>query len=565
MASSEESVKAVPCTVHGPFFGEVSLPMLIEKLSVCNVRYVPSGNRAFTWFVPVALGDNLDRVLRNGIRERTLFLCHEDACRDLLERDASCCCVVRVKEGSDCSWTEQQPFSGRVVVIESDMSFFMLTAGLQRLFSETLIWESKMDHFALRNRNKPQFEELVELSQRHLGNFICVTDNAYNVIVQSSAEQFGEDAAPYGDFAKQGCFSAEEVAFVVERVVPIAKPHAQLVICSPDECHPHTTFHYPIFIDGTYLFHVVMVCAHGSIECLRDMFAKFISRFAISCKDYWRTTVETTEPWRRLFTAYIERAPIDKEFRAAQVLAIQLPDIAQLRVLVYQFEEWASLAFRSDVLKAAHRLNGGASLPFMYRNKLVVVCYTSEADESRLAGDVLSASAYEVICEPYGLVCGMSQRIYSLDDLSYGYHQAESALAYRKVYEAEQALYGIESEGSVPFDFTLKYYLLDPDHDKELARFSFEHNLFVRIVEEDRRKGTNVANMVVSLIGNGMNGTQASRALHVHRNTILYHVSRTEKRYGISFKHPLTSQRVMLDYHYYLNYVVTHPDAGFLD
>ena len=554
MTKRTNAVRAVPCASKGLFFGEVTLMMLLEKLKSCTILAAPKSNRMYSWFIPVVGSENLESVLKGEVKERTLFLCHDDSCRALLERDSSCSCVVLVPPKSDVSWVNEAPFDGRVIVVEQNERFYIVSTTIQQLFSETLIWESKMDHFNIRNQNKSQFANLVAMSQEFLGNFVCVTDNAYNFIVSSTDEKYTQHAAPYSQFISHGCFDQEEIAFITEQIVPIAKSATPLVICEPDERHAFTTFHYPIYIDNAYLFHVVMVCEYGSVEYLQDIFAKFINRFVLSCRDYWKTYVDLSAPWHRLFNALIDRKPIEQHYRDVQTKASMLPDFSQIRVLTYHFDDSLTYDFRSRVVDATKLINNGNCLPFMHYGELVVVCYTSQSEEMHLSGRLIMESANEIIYKPFGLVGGMSQRIFDIEDLCYAYDQATNALKYRDAFEEERHIYGDGSPAAcIPFDFTLKYYLLDPDRDTSLIKFSFEHNVFCQLIDEDRQKGTNIARMVIALIGNNLNGTKASGASHAHRNTILYHVSRIEKRFDISLKDPFTNQRVMLDYHYWLN------------
>ena len=553
MSEREEPFRAVPCTLRGSFFGEVSLKMLLGRLGAYNVLYTPSGNKTYSWFVAAVAEDNLDYLLKGEISERTLFLCRSDICQMLLKREASCSCIMLVEEGENYAWVFDPLYNRRVIVIEQPQHFYVIETIVQRLFSEVLMWESRLDYYVLRGKRKPQFDMLLSISQEILGNFVCIMDNGFNFVAYSTDEKYTQGAAPYAGFLAQKCFDVDEIDFITQKVLPLAKPTAQLVICAPDERHPHTTFHYPVYINGEFVYHVVMVCEFGSVDYLRDVFTKFIGRIAALCRDFWKISIETSAPWQRLFNALIDRTPLEKTYRETQMRASFLPRITQMRLLVYRFEESMPYDYCAGVVEAARHLNGGQSLPFMRDRELIVICYALDNDEARLSAANFTASFGEHVNHMYGITAGSSQRIDSLDDLSYGYQQAVTALAYRERFDAERRLYGRYGNASyVPFDLILKYYLLEPDYDQELVRYSFEHNIFRLLVEEDARKGTSVADMVVSFVGNNLNGTQTAQALHAHRNTVLYHVARVEKRFGISLKDPFTSQRLMLDYHYYL-------------
>ena len=54
--------------------------------------------------------------------------------------------------------------------------------------------------------------------------------------------------------------------------------------------------------------------------------------------------------------------------------------------------------------------------------------------------------------------------------------------------------------------------------------------------------------MVWVYLSHGRNATETAKRMHVHRNTVLYHLSRIEERFDISFDSPLLRSRIVLDY-----------------
>ena len=546
------SIEAVSCTLHGVHFGDITLTMLLESLGRFDVLYAPSGSMYFSRCISVHAEHNLDYLMEEGFPDRSLFLCHGREHQVLLAHDSSCTCVVIAAELEDISALKDAPFASRIIVLSHDSRFFEVETVVRTLFESVLYWESRLDYFLLRRKGRPQFDQQINLSQGMLGNYVCITDNAFNIVACSTNGQYSEHLELYRDFMKHGCLDVKEAEFIAERILPVVRPATPLVICGPDERHPFTTFHYPVYIDGIFLFHVIMVCEHGSIPYLRDMFAKFIGRLNGACRDYWRGNLGVDAPWRKLFNAIIDQTSISKEYKKTQMQIGILPAITQIRLLVFRFDESFDYESRSKVLEASRSINGGWSLPFMHGEELVVVCYSLNDDETRLSGEQFIDSVNEVTMKPFGITGGSSQRIQGIDDLSYGYRQAVTALDYKAEFMRERALYGRHGEPSiVPFDLILKYYLLKPNHDKDLAKFSLEHNILNELIAEDAEKGTKITNMLVSFIGNNLNGTHTAQALHAHRNTVLYHVARIEKRFGFSLKDPFTSQRIMLDYYYY--------------
>ena len=78
--------------------------------------------------------------------------------------------------------------------------------------------------------------------------------------------------------------------------------------------------------------------------------------------------------------------------------------------------------------------------------------------------------------------------------------------------------------------------------------FAFDNSILSLLAREDEQAGTNIVQMIWVYLNNERNATVTSKLVHVHRNTVLYHIARVEKRFDISFDSPLLRSRIILDY-----------------
>ncbi len=548
MGRDKSSVTVCSCRPKRSFLGEITLAMLLEVLDGQEILYKPTTNRSFAWFVPVIGRTHLKEIKNQDINKRTLYLCHEELGRDLLDLDQSSSCIILVGENQDWSWVKSEPYAGRVVVVQQSKRFYSISTAIQQYFNQILIWENKMDRFLI-SGGRSQFGKLVAISQEYLQNYVCITENAYNFIVSSDGMD-PQEGLPYHNYQKDGCFDTSEIAFIEEEVIPLVRVNAPLAICPPDESHPFTTFHYPIYIDGQRIFHVVMVCEHGSVEAMKDLFSKFIDRFEKAVKEYWCSYVDISAPWHRLFNAIIDGGVIEPTYYETQIKASALPKMNRLRLLLYRFDDSISFVERSRIVNASKAINNGNALPFMHYGELVIVCYADpKEDDTALSIHKLTNSAEEIIHSEFGIIAGLSSLVASCFELREAYLQAETALSYRHAYESECALFDESLPlGCLPFDYLLKYYLLEKEIDQDLVAFSFKNTILSQLIQEDKERGTEIATLILAFIGNNHNGTRASATVHAHRNTVLYHIARVEERFDISFKNPLVCQRFMLDY-----------------
>ena len=202
------------------------------------------------------------------------------------------------------------------------------------------------------------------------------------------------------------------------------------------------------------------------------------------------------------------------------------------------------------MVEAARELNGGLAYPFMFEEDLLVLCYTASGNDAALSGKATYDDVDKRIFKPFGISCGVSQVFFNIEDIHYAYAQASTAYAMRAPLKSEYGLlYGNPNIPCYPFEHILKYYILTEGYDADLTEFSYRQSILERLAQEDEAAGTNIVQMIWAYLNCGRNATETSKLVHVHRNTVLYHISRLEERFNISFDSPLLRSRMMLDYH----------------
>lgn len=525
--------------------GDVSYNMLLEKLRPFEVLYSPeSSSTRFSWYasVPSKMG-YLDH--RRG--RKALFLCHEEVAGDLLDVYPGSYCVVLVDDDALPELLNRKNYRHRVIVIRQSKRFYFYDSMLQSLFVNDLIWENEMDRVVY---NRGRLDRLISLSEEMLGNFICITDTGFNLIAYSRGIEPPQGGDGYRYLIENNCYSADLIHEIEDRVLAVAKKQNQLFLLEPNESHSYPVLHYPVFIDNAYLFHVAMVCKTGSIEYLQDIFMKFIRRVVSICNDFWKTTVNLEASWHRVLIGLIDGEPMTDEYVDAQLARTAIPAARQFRLLLFRFSSHKSYQERSRIIEATKELNNGFVYPFMHKDDLLALLFSTSTNDAALSGAGVFGDVGELVFQPFGIADGASQVFFNIEDIEYAHRQASVAYAMRVPLRNEyESLNGSPDVPCYAFEHVLKYYILTEGFDSDLVDFSFEHSILKRLAEEDRIAGTNIVQMVWVYLNSDRNATETSKLIHVHRNTVLYHIARLEKRFDISFESALLRSRMMLDFH----------------
>lgn len=525
--------------------GDVSYNMLLEKLKPNEVLYAPESSPVrFSWYASVP---SKMRFLDHKRGRETLFLCHEEVVEDLLENYPGCCCVVLVDDDRLPDALSRKNYRHRIIVIKQCKRFYYYDSMLQSLFVNDLIWENEMDRVVY---NRGRLDKLIALSEEMLGNFICITDTGYNLIAYSRGVEPPQGSDGYRYLVENNCYSEDLIREIEDRVLAVAKEKNQLFLLEPNESHSCPVLHYPVFIDNAYLFHVAMVCESGSLECLRDLFAKFMRRVLSICNDFWKTTVNLEASWHRVLIGLIDGEPMTDDYVDAQLAKTAIPASRQFRLLRFRFSSHKPYQERSRIIEAAKELNKGFVYPFMHKDDLLVLLYSSSTNDAALSGEGVFNDTKKLVFEPFGIAASASQVFFNIEDIGLAHQQASAAYAMRAPLKNEyESLNGSPDIPCYAFEHVLKYYILTEGCDSRLVEFSFENSILQRLAEEDRAAGTEIVQMIWVYLNNDRNATETAKLVHVHRNTVLYHISRLEKRFEISFESPLLRSRMMLDFH----------------
>ena len=523
--------------------GIITYNTLIDQFSPVDIIYAPEKcTKRFTWYATIPSGQ-----VRAGYfqQENIVFLCHSDAVVSLLENYPTCFCLVAINEGEDYSWIEESRYKGRLLVFKEERRFYFYDMLLQHAFVNQLLWHREMDRIVFSGGT---LDELIEVSESTLKNFLCITDTGFNLIACTRHTKMYCKEHPY--LVENRCLSEKAVEHLRRVVLPLSTRSRKTIVDEPfDDNRDFPILHYPIYIDDQYLFHVAMECKNGSEAALKDLFEEFMKRVVQVATTFWRNTVNLESPWHRVLVGLIDGEQATQNYLNMQLSLTEIPKAHQFRLMYVPFRPQMGNQERNEVLVASKKMNQGMSYPFVYKGNLVVLLYSTSLNEDALCRNVIYGTVTDNIYSKFGLSVGLSQAFSHIEDIGFAYTQATLAFEFRKPLRKEFVLSCEEENVSVyPFEHALKYYMLSPDCDREVVRRSFKGSILSRLVEEDAEAGTEIAHLLWIYLSCDRNATETAKRVHVHRNTVLYHVGRIEKRFGLDFSSPMLKVRMILDY-----------------
>lgn len=416
-----------------------------------------------------------------------------------------------------------RPYEGRLLALRAACSQDRLLLVLQNLFLRMLLWESDLERIVLRGSG---LDDLLDASVPIIGNFIFISDNNFNVIARTSAVEPPDSL--HRTIIGNGCLTQRTIAEKRFRL-----PEKTFYARSASELTPFDRVSYPIHLQHTYFGSMSMACcAKPDTEGLRDLFRILIRHVRPVCERMWTHQTTCDAPAYFFFAKLLRHEPVTPEHLAAQMEANRLPPDGHFKVIAFDVDPSIDPDLANSVAKAASSLNGGRVRCFPHEHGVLALCYGAGTD-----GDLSHRKTLEEvnarIYEPFGIDCGVSGVFSGIENMDLAYRQAQIALGFRGAIEREIAANDTPMpRGAYLFEDALLYYLVDPTgKDERFIRFSFSISIVSILWEEDLENDTNYLALLWFYLQSERNATVTAAKLHMHRNTVLYHIDKIQKRF----------------------------------
>jgi len=144
---------------------------------------------------------------------------------------------------------------------------------------------------------------------------------------------------------------------------------------------------------------------------------------------------------------------------------------------------------------------------------------------------------------PFNYTCGISNTFKMLEQCPIALKQAQKAISTAKSYRKKD-------EHVFSFESTVIYGLLKSEicTYKRLYSNSFIATVLDRIREYDLEHSTNLYELLFFYLTNECKVSTVSVLMHMHRNTVLYHLEKLEGYLGVSFNDFDTRLTIILAY-----------------
>jgi sugar diacid utilization regulator len=420
-----------------------------------------------------------------------------------------------------------------ITVIRKNLKMPELFNEVQRVFTHIGGWQSLMQRSVMQNKG---MQDLLDLSESVLRNHIAVMDSTFKLLAYTKNVETDDPMA--NELIRLGYHpeKAVEKFRLTHRLEQFQK--ADGIVVSDD----HLTSKYvtvkKVFRDqDTYSILVVMICCVRKYsEGLRDLFSMLLENIQVYVEREYMAEDETG-PVKALVGDLLDgkiRDPGEARVRASNA---GLPFEAAYDLLLLQFRDTQNIAVRRLVRDLSLALP--LSKAVAWRQGILVLNRYEKAGstgrEERLArvNDVTGTHSFSG---------GVSNSFPSIWELPAAYEQAAAAIRFgERIHSGPAGDTAAPDRGKLYAyeDYFLHHLIAEGlARSPEVFRNSFLFRAAETLSDYDQKSGTEYLRLLRAYLRSAQRATETGAMLHMHRNTVLYHISRIEDVLGVSLEDP---------------------------
>lgn len=435
------------------------------------------------------------------------------------------CIRDRLKDASETEEAVQG-----MVIINENMDVELLLNMVQEVFHRISDWYQGMQSALI--HEKP-LNHILDISSEVIGNSINISDSAFTLLART-------ESIPTDD---EMSMALQEYGYHPESTLKLFRQQRRFEAWANSTSvlvnDSYTLSKYILVnkvfrFQNTYFTHVVMVCDHHPLsDGLLELFTMLTDILAIYAERNWRDKNDLSHNYDQFLTNLISgelTSPTDIQERA-QYLGIN-----------------PNGRFRLIIIKVAKGMEAGLGrigrdlldlLPLsqviLYKESVVALLHLY-GDET---GPLLSRQQTEKLLERHQARGGVSNEFHSLDCVAGAYQQAKIALTYNTPMRGSELLQSLLPVPEPPLICTFQERLIhgilgaDPGNER-VWRDSEYYRAIKTLYEYDCQHNANNLQLLRTYLYMERKATETGQQLHMHRNNVIYRISRIEELTGLS-------------------------------
>ena len=487
-----------------------------------------------------------------SMRKDILYVCGLSAALKRAEAHPGCsyACI------RDCFWTEDEdtllPGSGAIIINEN-RSVNWLFGIIQSRMREVREWVYGMQSTLLSGGS---YQDLLDLCEPILGNPVYILDPSYALMAYTKNLPIREPINVA--LVKNGYHNDETIQCLQEhhrfslydsadRPVVIPASH----ICS-SECICMWCKH-----KGVFLTYTIMVCEHIPLSnALIGLFSILMDYIRICFEKQQARLPNPQERHTSFFLDILYEGEEDRQRINERANQLGIPQTGHFDLFRITFTDNSTILV-GRVLKDLRALLPNAWI--VAHDYEITILNSYDSDDSTRAVGSNTVRTLDGLLEKYDAICGISSGFSNLYDIKNAATQASNASAIgQSIYLLGNfwnfdegvwaALSKHRDKKTFFYDRVSTYHMmyLAQKQIPEICLNTYNNRAIAELMRIDRDRGSKMTQILFVYLTAESSATGASKLLNMHRNNIVYHISKIEELLGLDLRDLRVRQNLSL-------------------
>ena len=462
------------------------------------------------------------------ISEKDLYIGELSAALNFKKQGVPLYCIC-IRDRIQDKYETEEMLSG-LVVINENVSFRKIYNEVHELFYSIGDWIEQMKQCVYEKRT---LQELLKLSKPIIGNFISVSDSAFCLIAYTDNIEVDD---PISVKLIQNGYHPDETieSFKITGQYEIWDRTEGLVINTIHDLSPYDLCSKVFKNHNTYYVHIVMTCnnrplTNGTMELFRIL-ADVVGVYLLQ---EWKQLNYCRHVYDSLLIDLIENEDVDKELVSDRSKLTGIPLNADYRLYLIDFKA-ANIPIGRIGMDLANQFTNVKVIT--YENSILALVQLRKNENRKyeqFRSCVLS------IANEYQARCAVSAAFQELIQMRRAYYQTKQLLQYCSSIADFEMKDGEPEDRIFEYDdyFLLLTVSASPGSDSMWKSTKY-YRLLKQLQEYDKKHNTNNVFLLYTYLHCDCKTPEASEALHMHRNNVLYRIRRIEEILQIDLNDP---------------------------
>jgi sugar diacid utilization regulator len=416
-----------------------------------------------------------------------------------------------------------------LVIVEESFAPERLFRELQDVFVLVNDWYTDMQNAVI---TKKTIQDIIDLSERVIGNFISVSDSALALIAYTKNIPTDD---PISLFLIENGYHSEETVKKFKKYKRFGTwtESEGLIVNADYSIAKHVVISKVFTFGVSYFTHVVMSCTHRKLTPgLLDLFTYLAEMMEHCVKREWDEERGGNYVYNSLIADLMNgRITAENACERARIVGIHPAD---KYIVMLPVDGMGSASFPERMARDISRMFCNIRpVYFNIRPMFFLHCGDMDAVFDRMLARL------DAYFRKNDVRCGVSDIFDDLLELPDACLQAEIALS-----ESAAAL---RQNGIAQFDACYAGSLFDKsERAARLLETSRCGKMLARLRRTDEEKHSNNFEVLRTYLYNERRAAETAVALHMHRNNVVYRIDRIEKLLGISLEDWQTRKNLLI-------------------